>query len=216
MLFPIVRKHKHEHYILYKFFFKKIKTHLDCYRKIIDCICWYYKKIMNLNEIILNFVFEVLKKYTCTCTSINILRIKNMKTRNIADITHQWCLQMRAKAFDSRVGWGALNVLPRNGVSFLENEICILNIKSIFAHRKYFLYTFSKTWKVFGWRLTIVQEENNILVWNIILNCDLWRSKSRKYPSNAKELTILKHWRMKTVQSMGEAFSFIIPAYKVY
>lgn len=112
--------------------------------------------------------------------SINILRIKNMKTRNIADITHQWCLQMRAKAFDSRVGWGALNVLPRNGVSFLENEICILNIKSIFAHRKYFLYTFSKTWKVFGWRLTIVQEENNILVWNIISNCDLWRSKSRK------------------------------------
>lgn len=143
--------------------------------------------------------------------SINILRIKNMKTRNIADIMHQWYLQMRAKAFDSRVGWGALNVLPRNGV----NEICILNIKSIFAHRKYFLYTFSKTWKVFGWRLTIVQEENNILVWNIVLNCDLWRSKSRKYPSNAKELTILKHWRMKTVQSMGEAFSFIIPAYKV-
>lgn len=208
MLFPIVRKHKHVHYILYRFFFKKIKTHLDCYRKIIDCICWYYKK---------NYEFEWNNFELCICgfkevymsvlqtimMSFNILRIKNMKTRNKADITHQWCLQMRAKAFNSRFGWGALNVLPRNGVSFLENEICILNIKSIFAHRKYFLYTFSKTWKVFGWRLTIVQEESNILVWNIVLNCDLWRSKSRKYPSNAKELTILKHWRMKTVQSLG-------------
>lgn len=44
MLFSIVRKHSHVHYILYKFFFKKIKTQLDCYRKIFDCICWYYKK----------------------------------------------------------------------------------------------------------------------------------------------------------------------------
>lgn len=172
---------------------------------------------MNLTGINLNFVFPVLNKYTCTSLTKNydvyqcIKNKRNMKAGNIiANITHQWCLQMRAKAFHSRVGWGALNVLPRNGVSFLKNEICIFHIKSIFAHRKYFLYTFSKTWKVFGWRLTIVQEENNILVWNIVLNCDLWRSKSRKYPSNAKELTILKHWRMKTVQSMGEAFSFII------
>lgn len=47
------------------FSLKKIKTHLDCYRKIIDCTCWYYKKIMNLNEQILIFVFAVLKKYTC-------------------------------------------------------------------------------------------------------------------------------------------------------
>lgn len=63
---------------------------------------------MNLTGINLNFVFEVLKKYTNVHVQV-------------------------------------LQVLTRNGVSFLENEICILNIKSIFAHRKYFLNTYSKT-----------------------------------------------------------------------
>lgn len=79
---------------------------------------------MNLTGINLNFVFAVLKKYTCTSFTKDhdvyqcIKNKKKMKTRNIARIIHQWCLQMRAKAFNSRVGWGAFKVLTWNGVFF--------------------------------------------------------------------------------------------------
>lgn len=49
------------------FSLKKFKLIQTAIEKSLTAFADIIKKIMNLNEIILNFVFEVLKKYTCTC-----------------------------------------------------------------------------------------------------------------------------------------------------
>lgn len=51
---------------------------------------------------------------------------------------------MCVKVFDLWVGWDVFKVLIWNGVFFLENEICILNIKLIFVYCKYFFNMYLK------------------------------------------------------------------------